>query len=1172
MAYKNFGSNALKNDSDAELKIGSDSDTIEVKVNIRNNTRNEIPEGWTVIRGGANDDKTSKGEAVPRNPGLSVARPDEDSAEDFDGQNEDDKVDDEAWDEESQNEDGEVDDEALDEENQNEGGEEEKDEKEESDENKEEDEKEDEEKSDEKNPENEGETQNEDENQGESDKKADEARDALKKNEDAASQEAPKQPKDNADGAKKFENDSANRGFKNSTEGKDEKEKMLQDPRQKIINRLKTQGPLGALIAFMLGIIFLIVGGQSMMPFSLSEILRTNSDSISVSNSRRSTSIFLKQLGKKKVDSPQSSNKDTYEVSDKQRTRLAREGIYVVDDANGKSMALYDDGTGALKIVAANDADAAEFRSKVSFADIEGQLPDGYSGPRTLNSSDVSTYSDRIKTDAEFDTKFTKGSRTWAGAVGAWFDSRTFRFLKSHRLTRNLFKNYINKREGSAGVDGEVNSTRRLSEMIDEDVQAAKKGSFDKDEMSDPKTKKADPEDTNFVPENDKQVSRTPYDADAEVDVGTGTSFSAAKAKAEAVFDKISPSKLTSASQTLLCLVLDIAGSAALIGAAHDVAQILPVVSAFFESVDKHKAGKGDGSVNDFATALAIVVPTVIIASKNGEYKEEKLPEKSAMQSDAISSLMAGTKMNPNDPVTASFNIGGFNNNFSGVLRPIMSAATSGELSASMFRACSITKLVFNGISALGSFAEGALTFGGCLLGPAGCAAGAVASLLMGAAKKLAVSAAYSFGISQVISLVSAFIVPKLATFFMRNIIYDLAGESFGAVIANGAQKYISGNHLFGGGSPASRNTYVKFAVEQQEYLAKNAEIERATRSPFDITSQYTFAGTLLRQLAIFNSGFSSPFKVFSTVSTLTQKSLLSLMPSSVATAEEISTNLMSEEELNDICPSLASIGAVGDAFCNPYIVTDVSTIDADVDEVANFVAAKGGFKSDGTTIDPNSALGKYILYCSGRNSPFGAMDGNISNAVSSKTSVDVGNSTVNNLINSTIGAIPVIGDTLDVLTEATKLENIGYISGEACVANNEESNQWRSETKYYQRYIEDQRLLENASDNYVSPVTAFIEEYYDNNPLDDSYEGVLARYSGLTKDEVVATLDAMEYINYVAEYEPDTRYDFVDGDLVKPESEIRIDGPDYNSVQYSVIPSVKFAYTDARPRFTFSA
>ena len=41
--------------------------------------------------------------------------------------------------------------------------------------------------------------------------------------------------------------------------------------------------------------------------------------------------------------------------------------------------------------------------------------------------------------------------------------------------------------------------------------------------------------------------------------------------------------------------------------------------------------------------------------------------------------------------------------------------------------------------------------------------------------------------------------------------------------------------------------------------------------------------------------------------------------------------------------------------------------------------------------------------------------------------------------------------------------------------------------------------------------------------------EGVIARYSGTTKEEVGDTLALVEYFDYIADYNPSTRYAFIE-------------------------------------------
>ena len=69
------------------------------------------------------------------------------------------------------------------------------------------------------------------------------------------------------------------------------------------------------------------------------------------------------------------------------------------------------------------------------------------------------------------------------------------------------------------------------------------------------------------------------------------------------------------------------------------------------------------------------------------------------------------------------------------------------------------------------------------------------------------------------------------------------------------------------------------------------------------------------------------------------------------------------------------------------------------------------------------------------------------------------------------------------------------------------------------------QRLLENMGLIEKSSVTAYLEEYYEKHPLDNSYEGVLARRSGLTKETVIALLETAEKAVFLASYDPANYY-----------------------------------------------
>ncbi len=93
----------------------------------------------------------------------------------------------------------------------------------------------------------------------------------------------------------------------------------------------------------------------------------------------------------------------------------------------------------------------------------------------------------------------------------------------------------------------------------------------------------------------------------------------------------------------------------------------------------------------------------------------------------------------------------------------------------------------------------------------------------------------------------------------------------------------------------------------------------------------------------------------------------------------------------------------------------------------------------------------------------------------------------------------------------------------------------WEFRIFAYQLFIEDRRLLENMGLVEKSSVTAFLEDYYEKHPLDNSFEGILARKTGLTKENVIATIDTINYLTFIANYNPDGYYPL---NYVEPKAE----------------------------------
>lgn len=253
----------------------------------------------------------------------------------------------------------------------------------------------------------------------------------------------------------------------------------------------------------------------------------------------------------------------------------------------------------------------------------------------------------------------------------------------------------------------------------------------------------------------------------------------------------------------------------------------------------------------------------------------------------------------------------------------------------------------------------------------------------------------------------------------------------------------------------------------------------------------------------------------------------------SVSAADEELTYISNNQD----CTFLP--GAVCDMYGLPIPTSDYSTIDVSPDD-PNYVATiSPNLDSDGK-IREGSELAKFINFCSNRQSPWGVKDANILNALQTDFGI-VGNN------------LPVVNDIVDVVNAAEDVANEGWATGSTCM-NSESNPRWDSEFKYYQRYIEDMRILASMEGNDTSsasangglnndlvqdnisstepattsnPVLAYLQEYDATHPEDNSFEGILARISGQTKDDVAMMLEFVDYSTKIANYDPSTRYIF---------------------------------------------
>ena len=896
----------------------------------------------------------------------------------------------------------------------------------------------------------------------------------------------------------------ANSGFTNAVRGKS---KVSNDGKNKR-GLLKKGGPVLAILAMLCGFGGISIVGQAALPVSLMNNLIDKFDSISVSNSRRTRSFLKHQTStssrtvgangdvnnyvkkRAKMFSVFTGNSDDYfKLTKRQEQKLKKQGITISADGNGNQVMNFTNSKGEKMTIVAdpNQADAANGRYYID---------------------------DAYNNDPDFRSSYFEGAKTWRGSVGAWFDKKTTQLLDFLGLKRNNLEKF------KQGDDGD--SSREKFQDTVEDVAGddgingkirSEEGEWDDDPDGDPDTddggyKRNDGEGVETTPSDD------PFSAKDRDSAKTATEKSVTK-KVDAISGKVQK------GTDIICTASEIIGGISTVALVYQMAQTLKVASVFFEGIQK-------GQVESSEISPMNEIGNLLTTRKTSEYELSDLgatefganltgdetvatkkveSNKSAMESAAVSGLYGNYIPSAGDAGLQTFSLSKW----------LLSMGKSLGLSAGAFKGCTYARLA----GAAVSFGVEAYQIVSCFLPPvAGCLGGLIAEL-----GKQAGKIAWEIIKGAIKSVVISAMVPFLGNMLARSLATKAFGEDLGNSLVSGANLYMGRNHQYSGGSVADKKGYLAYLNEQDIVLAEKAQYERENLSPFDLSSQNTMMGSIYNKMIPIAIQTASVTGGIKNILSVVGASFNSLLPAASAASNAITVDEIATYT-SENCKDIDSIGGLADEFCNPLFITDVSTTEEDPAQVIYDVDQNSGLfgnnfeDSEGDTpiIKDGSPLSKYILYCGERESPFGLVDQNISNDVQGLT-------TGSSIGDGLVGAIPLVGSIVDGINSTSALLNYSYISGEACVTNNTAGSisvpDWKV-AKGYQRFIEDQRLAESTGLIEKSAVAVYLDKYYEEHPKDNSYEGILARYTGLTKENVIAILDGIEGLEFLANYNPD--------------------------------------------------
>lgn len=346
-----------------------------------------------------------------------------------------------------------------------------------------------------------------------------------------------------------------------------------------------------------------------------------------------------------------------------------------------------------------------------------------------------------------------------------------------------------------------------------------------------------------------------------------------------------------------------------------------------------------------------------------------------------------------------------------------------------------------------------------------------------------------------------------------ENSIYGIAGGEF---LVEGAVNTGKKLAIMGSGASAGDESAVLAYNKQVQHIANlNNQSDKLNRSPLDPTSKNTFLGSFIYKLLPIASKTGSITNVIS-------KSLASILPGAHAKSNTSFLATFGDNE------TLSTISAAGTVHGSVIATFDTSTQHNPYsnEEFQAFIEENTEKDESGNTIiKDDSILAKYIIYNNERESPIGTNDAGILSSLQSSLKKIL-------LSTNLISMVELFENASD--------EEKRIASGAAFVnsANNPDWEQY----KYAQRYVSINRALsilkqysteETAYDNLkgfegnINSVVAFTEKYYQEHPKDNSYEGYLARITGLPKENIIAALEESEYQDFIANYNPSGRYIF---------------------------------------------
>lgn len=393
----------------------------------------------------------------------------------------------------------------------------------------------------------------------------------------------------------------------------------------------------------------------------------------------------------------------------------------------------------------------------------------------------------------------------------------------------------------------------------------------------------------------------------------------------------------------------------------------------------------------------------------------------------------------------------------------------------------------------------------------------------------------------------------------------SLATDSMLIAFSSDSSEWLSGvigaNRIVGGAAyvpsiigqrtlgmmPSDAEAIQAYNREVDKVLALDAEAERATRSPFDITSKNTFLGSIVYNLAtsmLVNYKSSTDSftlsSVFGPVTHMADYSGKNLLNTVVADGPKDGyLNVVGQN-----CATSNSVSIEGDLYCNQH----------------NTATTKYMSYSDSQWKEVISEDDKkrFALLAMNSQTPVGVKDGEVCELYKKEFQRDDDNAAqqiihgLSDLLSRMVG----LYESCSGVSDGISLRSDYTIS-------NANSNKQKTELlSGFALYDMTKSLIYGTR----SEMAMIRDEYYAKYPQDNSLEAKLARISGLSKEEVEIAMNYADYLTVIADYNPTTRYVFGKNLINIPQEVEFVDDGEVKSSTYLAWFG-RFEYSDVRNR-----